>query len=118
MEEKEVKFEELSEEAQSELSNGKEEGVDEKKEIQNDYEYLLDLADEKRKEIAANYENIKVNVRPLVLIQFPMGQPETIKAVEDKLASMGYTYDNGMVNIWMSDEKIVSEDLINIDQPL
>lgn len=91
------------------------EGVDEKKEIQNDYEYLLDLADEKRKEIAANYENIKVNVRPLVLIQFPMGQPETIKAVEDKLASMGYTYDNGMVNIWMSDEKIVSEDLINID---
>ena len=69
------------------------EGVDEKKEIQNDYEYLLDLADEKRKEIAANYENIKVNVRPLVLIQFPMGQPETIKAVEDKLASMGYTYD-------------------------
>lgn len=29
MEEKEVKFEELSEEAQSELSNGKEEGGDE-----------------------------------------------------------------------------------------
>lgn len=29
MEEKEVKFEELSEEAQSELSNGKEEGEDE-----------------------------------------------------------------------------------------
>lgn len=28
-EEKEVKFEELSEEAQTELSNGKEEGVDE-----------------------------------------------------------------------------------------
>lgn len=49
---------------------------------------MLDLADEKRKEIAANYENIKVNVRPLVLIQFPMGQPETIKAVEDKLASI------------------------------
>lgn len=30
MEEKEVKFEELSEEAQSELSNGKEEGEDER----------------------------------------------------------------------------------------
>ena len=29
MEEKEVKFEELAEEAQSELSNGKEEGKDE-----------------------------------------------------------------------------------------
>lgn len=29
MEEKDIKFEELSEEAQTELSNGKEEGVDE-----------------------------------------------------------------------------------------
>lgn len=91
------------------------EGVDEKKEVINDYDYLLELADEKRKEIAANYDRMKVNVRPLVLIQFPMGQPETIKAVEEKLANMGYTYDNGMVNIWMSDEKIVSEDLVNLD---
>lgn len=91
------------------------EGVDERKQIQNDYDYLLDLADEKRKEITEAYNRLEVNVRPLVLIQFPMGQPETIKAVEEKLANMGYTYDNGMVNIWMSDEKIVSEDLTKLD---
>ena len=91
------------------------EGVDDSKEIQDDYEYLLDLADEKRKAIAKAYEKEDVNVRPLVLIQFPMGQPETIKAVEEKLAGMGYTYDNGMVNIWMSDEKTVSDDLTDLD---
>ena len=91
------------------------EGVDDSKEIQDDYEYLFDLADEKRKAIAKAYEKEDVNVRPLVLIQFPMGQPETIKAVEEKLAGMGYTYDNGMVNIWMSDEKIVSDDLTDLD---
>lgn len=91
------------------------EGVDERKEILNDYEYLLDLADDKRKEIADAYNKLDVKVRPLVLIQFPMGQPETIKAVEEKLDSMGYTYDNGMVNIWMSDEKIVSDDLTKLD---
>lgn len=91
------------------------EGVDDSKEIQDDYEYLLDLADEKRKAIAKAYEKEDVNVRPLVLIQFPMGQPETIKAVEKKLAGMGYSYDNGMVNIWMSDEKIVSDDLTDLD---
>lgn len=34
MEEKEVKFEDLSEEAKEELSNGKEEGVDEECRIQ------------------------------------------------------------------------------------
>lgn len=91
------------------------EGVDERKEIINDYDYLLDLADGKRQEISAAYELLKLKIRPLVLIQFPMGQPETIKAVEEKLASMGYTYDNGMVNIWMSDEKIISDDLTNLD---
>lgn len=91
------------------------EGVDESREIENDYDYLLELADEKRKEIAALYKQMKASICPLVLIQFPMGQPETIKAVEDKLSSMGYTYDNGMVNIWMSDEKIVGDDLTNPD---
>ncbi len=54
---------------------------------------------------------VGADIRPLVLIQFPTGQPETIKAVEEKLAKMGYTYDNGLVNIWMSDDKHISDDL-------
>ncbi len=91
------------------------EGVDEHKEIQNDYEYLLDLADEKRREIIEGYKFLDLKIRPLVLIQFPVGQPETIEAVEAKLASMGYTYENGMVNIWMSDKKVLSNDLTNLD---
>ena len=91
------------------------EGVDERKKIANDYEYLLELADEKRKEIQSCYDTIKANIRPLVLIQFPMGQPETIAGVEDKLQSMGYTYDNGMVSIWMSDSKKNIDNLISND---
>jgi len=87
------------------------EGVDESRQITNDYDYLLDLADEKRKEIQASYDSLSVNVRPLVLVQFPAAQPETVKAVEEKLLSMGYTYDNGMVSIWMSDEKKNTDDL-------
>ncbi len=81
------------------------EGVDESRQITNDYDYLLDLADEKRKEIQTAYDLLKLKIRPLVLIQFPAAQPETIEAVENKLESMGYTYDNGMVSIWMSDDK-------------
>lgn len=69
---------------------------------------MLELADKKRKAIAQRYTEVlpagKI-VRPLVLIQFPNGQPETVKAVEEKLESMGYTYDNGMVSIWMSEDK-------------
>lgn len=84
------------------------EGIEDNVEISNDYDYLLELADAKRKAIAQRYVDVLPTgkiVRPLVLIQFPNGQPETIRAVEAKLESMGYTYDNGMVSIWMSEDK-------------
>lgn len=84
------------------------EGVEDNIKIDDDYDYLLDLADAKRKNIAARYKEVLPEgkiIRPLVLIQFPNGQPETIEAVEKKLESMGYTYDNGMVSKWMSEDK-------------
>ena len=81
------------------------EGVEDNVEITDDYDYLLDLADNKRKDISNRYKDFGKNIRPLVLIQFPNGQPETITAVEQKLESMGYTYDNGMVSKWMSEDK-------------
>ena len=81
------------------------EGITEGMEVGDDYDCLLDLADEKRKNIASHYNALGKNIRPLVLIQFPNAQPETIVAVEKKLESMGYTYDNGMVSKWMSEDK-------------
>jgi type III restriction enzyme len=67
----------------------------------------LNLPDSKRKQIWQQYKavNPKKVIRPLVLIQFPNGQPETIKAVEEKLADMGYTYENGLAAKWMADDK-------------
>lgn len=93
------------------------EGVEEKREYKDDddYNYLLKLADEKRKEVLEGYKLIGSNIRPLVLIQFPAGKPENIKFVEDKLAELGYTYDNGMVAIWMSDDKKNTEHLTDLD---
>lgn len=84
------------------------EGIENNLDVTDDYDYLLDLADAKRKAIAKRYQEVLPEgkiIRPLVLIQFPNGQPETIRAVEQKLESLGYTYDNGMVSIWMSEDK-------------
>lgn len=60
------------------------------------------------RQIMAQYKAVVPDkiIRPLVLIQFPSGQPETILAVETKLAEMGYTYENGMIAKWMADDKI------------
>lgn len=81
------------------------EGIDAGQEIENDYDTLLGLADKKRKQVAQRYADLGKKIRPLVLVQFPNGQPETIEAVEQKLESMGYTYENGMVSKWMSEDK-------------
>lgn len=81
------------------------EGINPGEELSFDYDLLLDLADKKRKEIANRYVSIGKKIRPLVLIQFPNGQADTINAVETKLKEMGYTYENGMVSKWMSDDK-------------
>lgn len=92
------------------------EGIEEHLNIDDDYDTLLDLADSKRKAIAGRYTSIGKIIRPLVLIQFPNGKPETIEAVEAKLASMGYTYENGMVSKWMSeDKKDLPDDLTEND---
>lgn len=81
------------------------EGIQAGQEIGDDYDILLDLADEKRREITQRYSDLGKHIRPLVLIQFPNGKPETIDLVEQKLKAMGYTYDNGMVSKWMSEDK-------------
>jgi type III restriction enzyme len=81
------------------------EGISDGMQVGDDYDCLLSLADDKRKEIAEHYLALNKNIRPLVLIQFPSGHPETISAVERKLAGMGYTYDNGLVAKWMSEDK-------------
>ena len=80
---------------------------------------LLELADAKRKEIRKTYKELGKGINPLVLIQFPNGEPDKIKAVEEKLAKMQYTRDNGMVAAWLSGDKAdIPDDLVENDSEL
>ena len=78
------------------------EGIEDNAKVDEDYEFLIPLADEKRKEMQSRYDALGKNIRPLVLIQFPNAKPEYVEVVEKKLEEMGYTYDNGLVSKWMS----------------
>lgn len=81
------------------------EGVEDGADVSKDYDYLLDLAIAKQNEIAKAYSDLNKKIRPLVLIQFPNGKPETIALVLEKLKSKGFTTENGMVSVWMSERK-------------
>lgn len=63
---------------------------------------LLHLADEKRKEIQAEYDKLGLKIRPLVLIQFPNGLDEWITRIKQELTNMGYGENSGLVTSWFS----------------
>lgn len=87
------------------------EDIDNVVNIDNEDEYLLNLADNKRKAIADAYQDIGRSIRPLVIIQFPNSSDKRIEQVENILAEMGYTYDNKMVAVWLSEKKKNVEDI-------
>ena len=63
---------------------------------------LINLADQKRKEIQAEYDRLNLPIRPLVLIQFPNGSEEWIERIKRELENMGYSQNSGLVSSWFS----------------
>ena len=66
---------------------------------------LLQLANDKRKAIKAEYDKLGIRINPLVLVQFPNEKDKLIKLIEEKLEAFGVTYNNGKLAIWMSNRK-------------
>lgn len=89
--------------------------IDEVEDIDTETLFLIQKADEKRKEIKQAYVEHGENVNPLVIIQFPDMSERLIEYVEEHLEQMGYTYKNGLVSKWLSDEKINIENLTDND---
>ena len=83
------------------INHGLARAVEENNDMDDDL-LLIDLADKKRKEIQAEYDRLGLNIRPLVLIQFPNGSPEWITRIERKLEDMGYGENSGLVTSWFS----------------
>ncbi|WP_278530633.1 DEAD/DEAH box helicase [Enterococcus asini] len=74
--------------------------------MRTEYSYLVDLAIKKRDEIQKEYDKLNKIIRPLVIIQFPDSSNDQIEDVEKLLAERGYSYENGFVAKWLSEEKI------------
>lgn len=76
---------------------------------ETEYSYLLELANEKRKKMAAEYRKEGLDIRPLVLVQLPdksKDPDETLKNnVLECLDEMGYSVKNHFVAVWLSNEK-------------
>ncbi|MEG1408383.1 MAG: DEAD/DEAH box helicase family protein [Romboutsia sp.] len=82
------------------------EGVEGNTHIENEHEYLINLALEKRKDMHNKYKKNGLDINPLIIIQLPNGEKSEllVPSVELYLQQKGFTYDND-VAIWLSERK-------------
>ncbi len=83
------------------INEGLAKAVDDNNDLDDDL-LLMDLANKKRIEIQDEYNNLGLNIRPLILIQFPNGSDEWISRVKQELENMGYGENSGLVASWFS----------------
>lgn len=83
------------------INEGVSQAIQENNKLDDDL-MLIELADKKRQEIQAEYDRRGLNIRPLVLIQFPNGYDEWIDRVKQALDNLGYGPASGMVASWFS----------------
>lgn len=83
----------------------------------NEYEYLIDLAEKKRKEIFNAYKLLNKDINPLVVIQFPNGEESVKQIVKDYLSTKyHYTLDNE-VGEYFADTKINLDNITDNNAP-
>lgn len=87
------------------------ENVEDNIKVNDEIEFLLDLAIKKRNEIKEKCIEKGILYNPLVIIQFPSMSDRLIQRVEKHLSENDYTYENGSVAKWMSNEKENIEDV-------
>lgn len=85
--------------------------------------HLMKLALDKRDQLAEAYRKLGVNINPLLLIQLPNDQKETMTAEDNAIADFvkqylemmrDITVDNGRLAIWLAGEK---ENLAGLERP-
>lgn len=79
--------------------------------LNDEIEYLLQLAINKRRQIRKVCTENGINYNPMVIIQLPSMSEELIYKIEKYLEEEGFTYDNGLLAIWLADRKENIQDI-------
>ena len=83
--------------------------------LDDEIEFLLKLAINKRREIRTACTENGINYNPLVIIQLPSMSEDLISKIEGYLEKEGFTYANRLLAIWLADRKENIENISNND---
>ncbi len=76
--------------------------------------YLLDKAETKQREIYSEFLKRDVKVNPLIIVQLPNRSDALLEQIEKYFESLGITYENNRLAVWLSDKKM---NLESIEEP-
>jgi len=91
------------------INEGLKDGLD----VENQIEYLIDLALKKQVALKQEYAKINKKINPLVIIQMPNKSNDLLQDVEEYLMKNEITYENKQLAIWLSEKK---ENVENIEE--
>lgn len=89
------------------------ENVENEAVVEDQTQFLIDLALKKKKEIEVECQNKGIKYNPLIVIQFPNESDSYINKVEKYLSTKNITYNNYRLAKWMAgkDNNINTEDI-------
>ncbi|MFH2116689.1 MAG: DEAD/DEAH box helicase family protein [Bacillota bacterium] len=79
--------------------------------IDNQSEFLLEKAINKRNEIQIQFDELGININPLVLVQIPNNSDHMLDNIEKFFYKQDITYENGILGVWLSEKKINIENI-------
>ncbi|MBQ0099077.1 MAG: DEAD/DEAH box helicase family protein, partial [Firmicutes bacterium] len=91
------------------------EGIPQDTKIEDEEEYLLDLAIAKYNKLVAEYKKENSKVNPLIVIQLPNKSEVKQAKIEQILEKKGITYLNKKLAVWLSDQKENIEEIDKLD---
>lgn len=90
------------------------EGIPQNTEIENEEQYLLELALNKYERLLEEYKKVNSSVNPLIVVQLPNKSELKQAKIEEFLEKKGITYFNKRLAIWLSEQKENLEEIDNI----
>jgi len=81
------------------------EDVQQKENVKNEIEFLLEKAIAKQSALRNEYQKIHTYINPLIVVQIPNKNEILLDQVERYFESKGISYENGLLAVWLSEKK-------------
>ena len=93
------------------------EDIQQKENVKNEIEFLLEKAIAKQNALRNEYLKIHAYINPLIVVQIPNKNDVLLEQVERYLESKEISYENGSLAVWLSEKKENLDGIENLNAP-